>query len=179
MGNIPADGAISSKRKGIGAARLRRRPAAVFEHPVKKGGGNRSAASALCVCLFTLCAVSAPGSPQGAPRGRARESCAASPRPRPEQACERVTAPDARFLSAETRLSGGQLLIKIENACNGSSRQEDGRYISAKTGLEHGMGLLNIQKVMNAYGGFLKAEDGGTKFTLMAAFPVSIDPFSQ
>ncbi|MEL7609318.1 MAG: ATP-binding protein [Bacillota bacterium] len=93
------------------------------------------------------------------------------------EACERVAPSDARFLSAEARISGGQLLIKIENACNGSLRQEDGRYISAKTGLEHGMGLLNIQKVMNAYGGFLKAEDDGTKFTLMAAFPVSIDPF--
>lgn len=91
------------------------------------------------------------------------------------EACERVLPDGARFVSVETSATNGQLLIKIENACGGPPRRENGQYISAKAGSEHGMGLRNIQKVVDAYGGFLKAEDDGARFVLMAAFPLSID----
>lgn len=87
------------------------------------------------------------------------------------EACGRLAETDARFFSAEARVSGGQFLIKIENSWRGPLPRKNGRYISAKAGPEHGMGLANIQKVADAYGGFLKAEHGGAVFTLMAAFP--------
>lgn len=95
------------------------------------------------------------------------------------EACERVPAPDTRFIAVEARTVGGQLLIKIENACRGPLRKKDGRYVSAKVGSEHGMGLSNMQKVMENTGGFLKVEDDGVRFTLMAAFPVSTDQTFQ
>lgn len=87
------------------------------------------------------------------------------------EACERLAAPDARFISAEARVANGHLLIKIENACNCPPPRQGGRYVSAKAGPEHGMGLPNIEKVVDAYGGFFKAECDGDVFTLMAAFP--------
>lgn len=87
------------------------------------------------------------------------------------EACERITEPDARFISVETRISGGQLLIKVENSCFGSLQRREGRYVSSKPGRDYGIGLANIQKVVQAYGGFLETEYGGTAFRLMAAFP--------
>jgi len=89
------------------------------------------------------------------------------------EACEKQPEPDARFISAEARTTGGQLLIRIENSYNGLLNERDGRYLSTKSDREHGIGLRNIQKVVDAYGGFLKTEYNGTTFTLMAAFSLS------
>lgn len=87
------------------------------------------------------------------------------------EACEALKQPNTRFLSAESRLLNGQLLIKIENSYNGFLKPKDGGYFSTKTGEFHGIGLRNIQKVVESYGGFIKTEHDGKVFTLMAAFP--------
>lgn len=89
------------------------------------------------------------------------------------EACEKLAVPDSRFISAEARTTGGQMLIKIENSYNGLLNQRDGQYLTTKSDQYHGIGLRNIQKVVDACGGFLKTEHNGTTFTLMAAFPLS------
>lgn len=89
------------------------------------------------------------------------------------EACEKLNRTDTRFISTEVRITGGQLLIKIENSYNGLLNQRDGHYRSVKSGQSHGIGLWNIQKVVDTYQGFLKTEHNGTMFTLMAAFSLS------
>ncbi|MEA4934701.1 MAG: GHKL domain-containing protein, partial [Lawsonibacter sp.] len=89
------------------------------------------------------------------------------------EACGKLAEPEARLISAEARISGGQLLIKIENSYDGHLNQRDTQYLSTKSGQDHGLGLRNIQKVVDTYRGFLKTEHNGTKFTLMAAFSLS------
>jgi sensor histidine kinase regulating citrate/malate metabolism len=86
------------------------------------------------------------------------------------EACEKLAEPGARFIAAEAQISGGQLLIKIENSYNGDTKRRDGRFLSAKSGQDHGLGLLNIQKIVDTYGGFLKIDHSGKVFSLMAAF---------
>ena len=91
------------------------------------------------------------------------------------EACERLEKPNSRFLSAESRILNGQLLIKIENSYNGFLKLKSGGYTSTKDGEFHGLGLRNIQKVVESYGGFVKTEHDEKTFTLMAAFPIPCD----
>lgn len=92
------------------------------------------------------------------------------------EACGALEQPNARFLSAGSRILNGQLLIKIKNSYNGFLKLNDGGYSSTKAGEFHGIGLRNIQKVVESYGGFVKTEHDGKVFTLMAAFPNPCDP---
>ncbi|WP_242833074.1 sensor histidine kinase [Desulfosporosinus acidiphilus] len=87
------------------------------------------------------------------------------------EACGNLDNPGARFLAAEARTVNSQLLLKIENAYNGSLNIQDRGYRSTKSGEFHGMGLQNIKKVVEACGGFVKTQHSGKVFTLMAAFP--------
>lgn len=80
---------------------------------------------------------------------------------------------NTRFVSAEARIRNGQLLIKIENVYDGSLNMSGNDYLSTKSGAFHGIGLHNIQRVVETYGGYVKAEHTGRVFTLMAAFPCS------
>lgn len=86
------------------------------------------------------------------------------------EACGNLDNPNARFISAEARTINGQMLIKIENSYSGCLNIQDGGYLSTKSGKFHGLGMQNIKKVVEAYGGFVKTEQCGTIFTLMAAF---------
>lgn len=89
------------------------------------------------------------------------------------EACKKMAASDARSISAEARMVGGQLLIKITNTYNGTVNQISDRYLSTKEKQGHGIGLQNIKKVVDAYGGYVKTEHSKTVFILMAAFPES------
>ena len=87
------------------------------------------------------------------------------------EACEMMENTAARFISVESRVLNGQLLIKIENSYKGCLKLKDDGYFSTKSGEFHGIGLRNIHKVVENYGGFVKTEHNGKVFTLMAAFP--------
>ncbi len=86
------------------------------------------------------------------------------------EACKKLEAADARFVSAEARTFGDELLIKITNTYNGTICQRGEQYLTTKEEQHHGIGLQNIEKVVNAYGGYIKKEHTETTFTMMAAF---------
>ncbi len=87
------------------------------------------------------------------------------------EACNRLTDPAVRSVSAEARPVNGQLLIKIVNTYDGTLQNKDGNYLTTKNSPYHGMGLKNIQKAADRCGGFVKIEHSKTAFTLMVAFP--------
>ncbi|MBW7571959.1 sensor histidine kinase [Caproiciproducens faecalis] len=87
------------------------------------------------------------------------------------EACEKLLNSDARFMSVEVRTINGQLLFKVENSFNGCLKMKDDSYLSTKNGEFHGIGMRNIKKVVESYKGFVKAENDGKVFSLMAAFP--------
>lgn len=87
------------------------------------------------------------------------------------EACEKLADPSGRFIAVQARTAGGQFLIKIENAYDGSMNLRDGELLSSKDGGGHGIGLQNIHRVARSYGGFVKIDRTETVFTLMAAFP--------
>jgi len=88
------------------------------------------------------------------------------------EACRKLAESEPRRISLEARITGGQLLIKIENSYDGLLNQRDGHYLTTKSVQEHGIGLQSIQRVVKANGGFLKTEHDGKTFALMAAFSV-------
>lgn len=91
------------------------------------------------------------------------------------EACRNTDNPKEMFISSEARISSNHLLIKIENSYNGCINIQDGNYISTKNEKSRGIGMQNIKKVMEAYGGFIKTEHNDKVFTLMAAFPLSVE----
>jgi sensor histidine kinase regulating citrate/malate metabolism len=91
------------------------------------------------------------------------------------EASKKLDDLNARFLSVKARICNGQLLIKIENSYDGDLNVNGNDYLSTKTEAFHGMGLPNIQKVLQACGGYVKTEHSGKAFTLLAAFPCSLD----
>lgn len=95
------------------------------------------------------------------------------------EACTALDKPHARFISSEARSMDNQLLIRIENAYNGTLNIQNGHYHSTKDAKTRGMGMQNIRKVVEAYGGYVKAEHDGKVFTLMAAFPCSVKKTSD
>jgi len=90
------------------------------------------------------------------------------------EACAALDNPNARFISSEVRTMDNQLLIKIENAYDGSLDIRNGHYHSTKDAKARGMGMQNIRKVAEANGGFVKTKHDGKVFTLMAAFPCTV-----
>jgi len=88
------------------------------------------------------------------------------------EACKKLDNPETGFVSVEARTKNDQLLIKVENSCNGCLNIQNGDFISTKKEKFHGLGMKNIRRVVEAYGGFTKVEYNGKIFTLLAAFPL-------
>lgn len=88
------------------------------------------------------------------------------------EACAGTVGP--RFVSAEAGVMNDRLLIRIEDSCSGSLDLRDGRYFSTKNRKNRGMGIQSIRKVVDAYGGYLKADHDG-RFTLVGALPCRVN----
>ncbi|MDF2611397.1 MAG: hypothetical protein K0R92_2871 [Lachnospiraceae bacterium] len=87
-------------------------------------------------------------------------------------ACKQMEEPStSRFVTIESGVMKGQILIKIVNSYNGWVEIDDGRYISSKGGNSHGLGIRNIEKVVEAYKGLVKIEHNDNTFTIMVAVP--------
>lgn len=89
-------------------------------------------------------------------------------------ACKNMTPSEARFVSAEARMVGSQLLIKIVNSYNSTILAMGDSYLTTKDAPHHGIGIKNMKKVVDTYGGYLKLEHSKAEFTMMAAFPEAL-----
>lgn len=92
------------------------------------------------------------------------------------EACERMPEDAHREIEFRILQTDAFLAFKVENTYTGRLKEEKGRLLSAKDDAEnHGIGLDSIRYSAEKYGGDIKIDTAGDRFTLKVVIPTAAE----